>query len=654
MRRWIATVFALALVVAVALPVEAHGPAALGWARTARLIPAGSSVTVTGTLRLYHIDDFADDVGADGYAVETSAGFIPLDVRGTAPEALNGARVQVRGTWHDGVVRVGVARDATAIAKLSPAPRRRIAAVLGADGQSVHLADGAPLAATSKNVAVILFGFSDDASQPYTAGTATQIAFTNGNAVANYYDEESRGAVTVTGQVFGWYQIPSSKATCDPFTWATQAKAAATAAGVNLAAFTNYVYAFPKANSCGWAGLGAMPGKDSWNNGAFALRVVAHELGHNFGVHHASSLSCTSGASRVAISSTCSSSEYGDPFSVMGSGNSAHNNAVHLGQFGWLPASEIQTVGPGGPYELGSPLDGPAGSDRLLRIDRHNGTSLYLDVRSIHGPYFDNFSSTDAVVKGVTVRISPDLPSPGYGLSQTQLVDTTPATSTYADAPLAVGATLTDPVTGLKVTTLSASGGRRDDQHPRPDRPGRAGQPEGHGDERHQHLADLDEGQRQLRGRPLSDPARRRRGGDPDRTELRRRRSIAADDLRLPDHRGRRLGQRGPGGRRERQDAAVGHRRHATDRGQDAQGVGRQDDDQAVLDRRLRRLRGSRLQGLPGRRDGPDQDRDHGQVGDRQAPERRELLRAGVRRRRQPGSEEPEPQDLTAPPGRAQ
>ncbi|HSS36869.1 MAG TPA: hypothetical protein VLR93_11395, partial [Patescibacteria group bacterium] len=477
MRRWIATVFALALVVAVALPVEAHGPAALGWARTARLIPAGSTVTVTGTLRLYHIDDFADDVGADGYAVETSAGFIPLDVRGTAPEALNGARVQVRGTWHDGVVRVGVARDATAIAKLSPAPRRRISAVLGADGQSVHLADGAPLAATSKNVAVILFGFSDDASQPYTAGTATQIAFTNGNAVANYYDEESRGAVTVTGQVFGWYQIPSSKATCDPFTWATQAKAAATAAGVDLAAFTNYVYAFPKANSCAWAGLGAMPGKDSWNNGAFALRVVAHELGHNFGVHHASSLSCTSGTTRVAISATCSSSEYGDPFSVMGSGNSAHNNAVHLGQFGWLPASEIQTVGPGGPYELGSPLDGPAGSDRLLRIDRHNGTSLYLDVRSIHGPYFDDFSSTDAVVKGVTVRISPDLPSPGYGLSQTQLVDTTPATSTYADAPLAVGATLTDPVTGLKVTTLSASGGDATISILDPTAPGAPGSP---------------------------------------------------------------------------------------------------------------------------------------------------------------------------------
>ena len=228
MRRWIAIVAALACALVVSVPAEAHGPAALGWARTGTLVPSGTEVTVRGTLRLYHIDDFSDDVGADGYAVETSAGLVPLDIRGAAPEALNGARVQVRGTWHDGVIRVGVARDATSLAKLGTPPRRRSAAVLGADGQSVHLADGAPLAAASKNVAVILFGFSDDASQPYTPSAATQVTFTNGNAVANYFEEESRGAVTVTGQVFGWYQIAASKATCDPFTWATQARAAAT------------------------------------------------------------------------------------------------------------------------------------------------------------------------------------------------------------------------------------------------------------------------------------------------------------------------------------------------------------------------------------------------------------------------------------------
>ena len=289
---------------------------------------------------------------------------------------------------------------------------------------------------------MILFGFSDDASQPYTAGTATQIAFTNGNAVANYYDEESRGAVTVTGQVFGWYQIPSSKATCDPFTWATQAKAAATAAGVNLAAFTNYVYAFPKANSCGWAGLGAMPGKDSWNNGAFALRVVAHELGHNFGVHHASSLSCTSG--------TTPGGDLGDLLvvgvrrPVLGDGQRQlrpqqrrPSRPVRLaarerdpdGRSGWPVRARI-TAGRTGRQRPPPPSRPPQRDVALSRrpIDpRAVLRRLQLDGRRGQG------------------RHGPDLAGPaesGYGLSQTQLVDTTPATSTYADAPLAVGAAL--------------------------------------------------------------------------------------------------------------------------------------------------------------------------------------------------------------------
>jgi chitodextrinase len=462
MRRLLATAMAPVLALALAAPAAAHDPTGVGWGAAWSSTSDGTHVTVRGILRLFHIDDFVDGVGRDGYAVETATGTVALDIDGPAPEAWNGARVRVTGTEAGGRVRVALAHDSSSLVRLAPPNKRRIRAVLASDGQSVRLVGATPsiaAAAASKKVAVILFDFSNDASQPYTTTTAGQVAFSNSNAMANYFAEESRGAVTVTGQVFGWYQIAASNATCDPFTWSGQARAAATAAGANLTGYTNFVYAFPYASSCGWAGLGAMPGSESWNNGAFALRVVAHELGHNFGVHHASSLSCTSGGVRVAISTTCSSSEYGDPFTVMGGGSSEHNHATHLGQFGWLPAAEVRTIGPGGPYQLGSVLDGPAGSDRLLRIDRHDGTWLYLDLRSVHGTLFDDFAPSAPAVNGVTVRISPDDPSPGYGLSQTQLVDTTPATASYADAPLAVGATLTDPITGLQVTTLSAGSG---------------------------------------------------------------------------------------------------------------------------------------------------------------------------------------------------
>src|SRR5205823_12977910 len=37
------------------------------------------------------------------------------------------------------------------------------------------------------------------------------------------------------------------------------------------------------------------------------------------------------------------------------------------------------------------------------------------------------------------------------------LLDTTPQTATFSDAPLAVGQTFADPTTGIRVTTLSAT-----------------------------------------------------------------------------------------------------------------------------------------------------------------------------------------------------
>ena len=72
-------------------------------------------------------------------------------------------------------------------------------------------------------------------------------------------------------------------------------------------------------------------------------RVVAHELSHNFGTHHASSLTCTSGGQPVSISSTCTVSEYGDPFDVMGNAL-RQMSACHKEQIGALPTTATQTV----------------------------------------------------------------------------------------------------------------------------------------------------------------------------------------------------------------------------------------------------------------------------------------------------------------------
>ncbi len=110
------------------------------------------------------------------------------------------------------------------------------------------------------------------------------------------------------------------------------ANAAARAAGVNLSQYTQYQYVIGPGAPCGWAGLAYVPGTTSWVNGTIQLRVIAHEYGHNLGVHHASSLDCRdTGGHRVALSvnNLCGASEYGDPYDVMGIGMTNHMNNFH-------------------------------------------------------------------------------------------------------------------------------------------------------------------------------------------------------------------------------------------------------------------------------------------------------------------------------------
>ncbi|HEX7473045.1 MAG TPA: hypothetical protein VF323_08165, partial [Candidatus Limnocylindrales bacterium] len=309
--------------------------------------------------------------------------------------------------------------------------------------------------ATPVSVAVILLNFSNDATQPVSPAAANGIMFSNANSVAKFFAEESRGAVSITGHVYGWYTIAATDAGCAYGTWQSQAQAAAQAAGVNFGAFDHVVFAWPFASSCGWAGMGYMPGPTTWNNGYFNLRVLAHELSHNFGTNHASTLQCTQGATVVALSATCTYNEYGDPFSVMGSGNTYHNDGEQLGELGWLQAGEVVTVLPGGTYRLTPLLGSPAGSLKVLRVVRESGSSFFLDVRATFGPYFDTFAAGSPAVTGVMIRLSADAGTPIWSPTNTKLIDTTPDTGTYSDAALAVGQTLTDPVSGISIATLS-------------------------------------------------------------------------------------------------------------------------------------------------------------------------------------------------------
>jgi hypothetical protein len=398
--------------------------------------------TLQGRFEVLEGDDFTHGRTIDTYELVTDQGDYELLFGPEGPGvAASGSIVTVRGTLTARTITV--ATDG-------------ITVVSGGATPSV-----APVATGAKRVAVILMNFSDNTSQPYTPAFAVGIAFTNADSVAAFYNGNSWGKLTISGDVFGWYTIPNTSTTCDYDAWGTAADAAATAAGVNLSSYDHLVYAFPHVLSCTWGGTGYMPGSKSWNNGAMNTYLVAHELGHNFGAAHANSYDCTNNGVRVALSANaanCTVGQYGDPFDVMG-GNPHDFSNFERGYFGWLTASNTLDVTTTGTYTLAPDEPYSPTGVQALRIAHDASSYLMLEFRQPYGT-FDNWATSDPVVNGVTVRLTPSyannvLVSPWTG---TLLMDTTPDTSSYSDAPLAVGSSFYDPVSGVLVTTQSVSG----------------------------------------------------------------------------------------------------------------------------------------------------------------------------------------------------
>src|SRR5699024_3663936 len=105
-----------------------------------------------------------------------------------------------------------------------------------------------------------------------------------------------------------------------------------------------------------------------------------------------------------------------------------HFNHYHRRQVGFLTTGDQLTATAAGSYAIGIASHRDSGAPKIVRVARGDGTYLYLEVRRTYG-LFESFSTSSNVTLGVTVRIGPDT-----ARQQTKLVDTTPATTTFADA----------------------------------------------------------------------------------------------------------------------------------------------------------------------------------------------------------------------------
>lgn len=279
--------------------------------------------------------------------------------------------------------------------------------------------------------------------------TTTATLASLANQTAQYWSEQSGGRISMSTSVRNWATIPNPQ-TCNT---AAIMQSALAANGLSAGSATNHVLVyFPKMSACGgWAGLASIGGGSIWVNGTPIIDVFTHEFGHNLGVGHANTATCTSGGTRVPFASlsSCTVREYQDTADVMGyaisgkaSGNLNTALADHLG------LATVLRPTTSSPVTVDLAQLSSTGSTRAVAIPVAEGT-IYVDFRPATGR-----DTRQPAWAGVQVHLRTMDPVHRYPTSY--LLDmSAPAGGEFAAPAFPAGGSWSVPGSGLVVTVQS-------------------------------------------------------------------------------------------------------------------------------------------------------------------------------------------------------
>ena len=319
-------------------------------------------------------EDYADGSYRLRHSIETNGERTALHFKSPPPSLFSGTPAQVSGVLVDQTMAVESGEDDILILALGGE----------ADGIS---SDGAPAPVANtfgeQRTLVILVNFQDaPTDQPYTPDFISDLIF---GETSDFFFENSFGQTWLSGDVTGWHTIPLDSTVCNSGGVRDLAEEAATAAGINLANYTRYVYAHPQ-NACGAGGAATVGGNPSraWLKGSIDLQLTGHELGHNLGLQHSHSLVCDDGSSVGPGSGdvgpypwpNCSRLEYGDGTDIMGSSEQTHFSAYQKERLGWLGYGSSPTIiriDTEGSYELSPYASSDDSNPKALKVQIGRG-----------------------------------------------------------------------------------------------------------------------------------------------------------------------------------------------------------------------------------------------------------------------------------------
>ena len=329
-----------------------------------------------------------------------------------------------------------------------------------------------------QRTAAILVNFLNDQSTPFTSEAVYHNVFDEEiqGSVASYYREASYNKVWITGETLGWINLDYSDENC--LVWTPQGEQDLIEAldpYIDYNLFDRLVIYFPKNINCHFNGRSSFgrtfhETQEGTVNLAIALinsnslsgSLVAHEMGHGFGLSHANYYECGD----EIISNFCSSI-YTDKYDVMGqvslfASGFGHFNGPHKDQLGWFNSNNVLIVDyPGGTYQI-SPLEDHSEDTQIIKVPveyyinpYYGSTAYYLEYRKNigHDSLFPQLEED-----GLMIHLDKKDLWTHQTYSDTQLLDMSPifedSQLIYGDVLLKVGEIFHDIENGIFISPM--------------------------------------------------------------------------------------------------------------------------------------------------------------------------------------------------------